>query len=96
MNISAFTWSQDTFFHDLVKYATPKEVQTAIKKGADIKARNKEGSTPLMLAAMSNKNPEMIKVLLDADANIKVQDEHGRTLMLAAMCSENHNMIKVN
>ena len=51
---------QATDFFDLVQYGTPENVQAAIKKGADLRAENKGGMTPLMAAASFNTNPEVI------------------------------------
>ncbi len=43
--VVAFAWSMDTSFQQLVKIATPWEIRAAIKRGADVKARDKDGKT---------------------------------------------------
>ena len=37
--------------------------------------------TPLMRAAGNNSNPEVIEVLLNADANAKAKDKEGKTAL---------------
>ena len=51
----------------------------AAEAGADLKARDEDGLTSLMLAARSNENPEVISVLLKAGADLKARDEDGLT-----------------
>ena len=54
---------------ELVKSGTPEEVQKAIQAGADVNARAPEnGFTPLMLAAESNPDPQVIGLLLENGA----------------------------
>ena len=66
-------------FLDLVKTATPKQVQEAIAGGADVNAReDEEGMTALMFAAQSNSNAEVITTLLQAGANGKESPGKGR------------------
>src|SRR5262245_51627992 len=68
-----------------VTKADPKAVQAAVKKGADVNAKDSKGFTALMIAAEKGLTP-IVQVLLDkgADANDK-EPKQGRTaLMLAA------------
>jgi ankyrin repeat protein len=82
---AGFAYAQTTDFFELVKTGTPKNVQAAIDKGADVKARGSDGFTPLMIAAQYSSNPEVIGVLLKAGADLKARDSAGATaLMLAA------------
>ena len=59
--------------------ATPEAIEALLKAGADVAARDKDGKTPLILAAWDNKNPEVIEVLLKAGANAKAKDKKGKT-----------------
>ena len=55
--------------------ATTETIESLLKAGADIEARNKIGRTPLMFAAVGNKNPKMIESLL----NPLPPPQHGQT-----------------
>lgn len=68
-----------TDFFELVKNGTPREIQTAINKGAKVNAQTKEGYTPLMYAAASNPNPDVIFLLLNSGANVSMKNNAGAT-----------------
>ena len=59
--------------------ASAEVVESLLKAGADIKAREQVGETPLMKAASHNKNPEVIETLLKAGANARAKDKERRT-----------------
>ena len=71
--------AQTAGFFDLVQNGSPADVQAAIAKGADVKAKDDNGATPLLLAAQSNGNPEVIKVLAKAGADLNAKDSNGCT-----------------
>jgi hypothetical protein len=72
----------------------PEQVAAAIKSGADLKAMDKDGMTPLMLAAAYNSNPDVISALLKAGADVIAKDEIGRTaLICAARYNSNSDVI---
>ncbi len=70
----------------LMQSGTPAAIQAAIKAGTNIETPDKDGATPLMIAAGFNQDPEVISVLLKAGAKL---DDHARgnltALMYAAM-----------
>ena len=68
-----------TDFFTICKNGTATDVSKALKAGADIAARNKDGVTPLMVAAGNNPNPEVITLLLKAGADAKAKDNDGKT-----------------
>jgi len=92
------TSAQTANFRELVKTGTPLDVQAAITKGADVNAQDKDESstTPLMLAAAFNPNPEVITILINAGADIQAQSGDGFTaLMCAAANNKNPEMITI-
>jgi ankyrin repeat protein len=89
------TKTPTTDFFELVITGTPQDVQAAITNGADVNARDKDGKTPLISAAQTNKNPEVITTLLKADADIEARDllYTGTALMWAANNNRNPEVI---
>ena len=73
-----------------------EEVRQLIQDGADINAKDKNKSTPLMSAAEYNTNPEVLKVLLEADTDVNAQSKNGWTpLMHVALYNTNPEVLKV-
>ena len=74
------------------------ETEELISQGANINATDRDGTTPLMLAAM-HKKPEIIKLLLqqkDPKVNINATNEMGLTaLMFAAYQYGNSESVKL-
>ncbi|MYF35718.1 MAG: hypothetical protein F4226_02670 [Synechococcus sp. SB0678_bin_12] len=71
---------------------TPEVVKMLLDAGADPKARDADGRTPLHWA----KTPEVVKALLDAGADLEARAEHGWTLLhWAAAFSETPAVVKV-
>ncbi|MDR1508144.1 MAG: ankyrin repeat domain-containing protein [Synergistaceae bacterium] len=67
----AFCEINDSATEELLRMArsmTPEQARRLIERGADIHAANNEGDTPLILAARSNRHPEVISILVDAGA----------------------------
>ena len=54
------------------------KVQDLIKRGADVRAKNKWGRTPLHIASRDN-SIEIAKLLLDAGADVEAKDKWGQT-----------------
>jgi ankyrin repeat protein len=66
-------------FFELVKTGTPEHVRAALANGAKFDHRDKDGWTPLMVAARNNPNPEVITVLLKSGAIAKLKSKEGKT-----------------
>ncbi|WBA83658.1 ankyrin repeat domain-containing protein [Endozoicomonas sp. GU-1] len=62
-------------------------VQALLEQGADIEARDWSGKTPLFLAVMSE-NPDVLNVLLAADACLNARDCYGQTPLHKARSRE--------
>jgi len=73
---SSLAYSKDIF--KIAKDGTPSEIESAVKAGADVNARDDTGSTLLMLAAQYNTNPEVILILLNSGVNPKVVSPEGK------------------
>jgi quinoprotein dehydrogenase-associated probable ABC transporter substrate-binding protein len=60
-----------------------------IERGADVNAKSKSGTTPLMVAAAHN-NPPMIGLLIESGADTKAKNNQGKTA--AEVAEMNRNM----
>ena len=85
--LTAVAWGavSDEDFMALCRQGSPEEVHAALLKGANPNAKNNGGRTALMMAALNNKNAEVLSLLLNAGAGVNAKDKNGRTaLMIAA------------
>ncbi|KAF3119599.1 hypothetical protein TWF703_003254 [Orbilia oligospora] len=60
------------------------EIRYLIDQGAEISARGDDEVTPLMGAAMAG-NGDVVTLLLDEGANVKIRDVHGQTVIKLAL-----------
>ena len=73
-----------------------EEVRAALQASAEANAPYVSISMLLMYAAQRNANPEALRTLLDAGANLEARDEFGRTpLMLAAARNSNPKVVQL-
>src|SRR6056297_1345962 len=67
--------AQHNQLHELVKNGSEEEVKAAIRNGADVNSRGiSHRKTPLWIAAEENGNPEVIRALIDAGAELDARD----------------------
>jgi murein DD-endopeptidase MepM/ murein hydrolase activator NlpD len=85
---------KDTNLFNLVKTNDVAAVQEAIGAGANVNAQDEYGQTPLMYAASSSTNPDILDALVKAGADINAQTTSGWTaLMYAARDSKSLDML---
>ncbi|KAH9502785.1 hypothetical protein Btru_069781 [Bulinus truncatus] len=76
--------------------AVPKVARVLLKHGADVNKASASGETALMQACCGFGNTyDMVKLLLDAGANVSLTSEKGDTCLHYAVSSENLGNIKL-
>ena len=73
-----------TVFMELCAHGSPGEIEWAIQNGADIHALY-EGRSALQRAALFNKNPDAVTVLLDHGADVNAESMWERTVLSEAI-----------
>ena len=74
----------DATFLDLCESGTVQDVRRAIRNGANVNAKDKDGRTPLMSSEVL-RDPEKLRVLLNAKANVNAKDKNGQTALMEAI-----------
>jgi ankyrin repeat protein len=71
-------------------------VKRLLKAGAVVNTADDRGLTPLMMASNSrNKNPEVVRLLLDKGADVEAKDEFGRTAAAWARIGASPEIMKM-
>lgn len=83
---------QDDFFWAVDK-GHLSQVSKLLKKSADPDAFNREGYTPLMVAAQTH-NLELAQLLIDAGANLNIRNKYGETAVMLASYHGQTEMVK--
>ena len=90
-----FWWSKRSSpdFYVLVSRGTLAEISSAITSGADALAKNKEGLTPLDCAALFNPDPDVIRLLVKAGADVRPAGKGEPVLKSAAQFNPNPEVV---
>ena len=94
LNCNVVFASENFFNRDWWKTATVEDVEVEIANGADVNAKNHYGWTALMIAVVNNQNPEIVKALIYAGADVNAKNKNGTVLMNAVLLNENPEVIK--
>ncbi len=74
----------NTLLHHAAASCHPKVVQFFIDKGLSLEARNKRGSTPLIVATSASCSLKVIQKLLEAGADINAKTAFGESVLIMA------------
>ncbi len=70
-------------------------IKTLVEQGADVKAKNRYGSTVLHWAVQCENNLDVVKYLVEQGAEIKATNRYGRTVLHGAVeCKDNLDVVK--
>ncbi|MDR0564096.1 MAG: ankyrin repeat domain-containing protein [Azoarcus sp.] len=72
-----------------------QQIQAAIRNGANVNARDKQGVTPLIVAAMRNGHPEIITALLKAGADVHAQSKDRMSSLFVAASNGNFEIVTI-
>jgi hypothetical protein len=78
--------------HDLVRHGLLEQVKVELQNGADIDCLNDDYLTPLMLAILHRKY-EIVKFLLESNANKFIEDDLGFTPVTLAINTQDEVLI---
>jgi uncharacterized protein len=94
VDVNAVQPDGTSVLHWAVDRDVPELVQLLIRAGANVKATNRYGATPLWLAAL-NGNATTLNMLLEAGADANAASEEGETVLMVAARTGNVDAVKV-
>ena len=86
--------SSPTARFDAIRAGDSTAVKTQLKNGADLRARDESGDTPLMAAAL-NADVAVLELLLKAGTDVNATNQAGATALLRAATSEDKTRLLV-
>ena len=87
--------SHAAFLKAVFSETDTERIRVMLADGADVNRPNPTGTTPLMLAAMGNRNPAIVQLLIDAGVDCNAVTDGGATaLVLAARDNPNPDIVK--
>ncbi|HVV72641.1 MAG TPA: ankyrin repeat domain-containing protein, partial [Verrucomicrobiae bacterium] len=87
LQLSASASPAEPTLFNLIRAGDLTALRTALKNGADLQARDEQGNTLLMAAAL-NADAEMLETLIDAGADVNAVSPAGATALLRAATFE--------
>lgn len=85
---------KNTILHHCVEMDKYDYVDALLYNGADPNARNKEGDTPLHIAAKKNYG-KIMDILLSFGGDLEIKNNHQRTAINLAIASKANSVLKV-
>jgi ankyrin repeat protein len=79
----------------LAASGTAPEIQELLRNRTNLQTRDASGATPLIRAARSNPNANVIQLLLDAGARKEDADAVGQTALMHAILGDNRDAITI-
>ncbi len=78
------------------RYGKTELVELLLKTGISTETSyNKYGISVLMWAAMTQKNPDVVKLLLNAGASVDAKAKSGETALMLAACAGNSEIVEI-
>jgi hypothetical protein len=74
----------NTVIHQAARQRNVDALRLMLTLGLPVDARNKDGVTPLLVAAADGREPQNVAVLIAAGADVNARDNYGRTVLGAA------------
>ena len=71
---------------------TPSRIIKKLQKGYDINKADEDGITPFVYACMHNKNPEVIKILINSGANLNKRNKDDYPLLFDFISNKKVNI----
>lgn len=90
----ANVYNQNALFDAVIENNT-EMIDFLVSSGANLEHQNKEGVTPLMLAATNKTRQESLLKLLKLGANVKAKDYSGKTAFMHAINNNNGAMMDI-
>lgn len=75
--------------------ASFEEAQKFVQSGNEVNIFDEDGQTLLMKAAMNTSNPDVVNLLIDADADVNAQNKYGLTPLMIAAGKNNLAAVKL-
>ncbi|MBQ7577042.1 MAG: ankyrin repeat domain-containing protein [Synergistaceae bacterium] len=82
-------------FLDLCRNGTAQEIINAINSGANVNAKDDDGTTAFMIASAVNKDSEVINALIKAGADVNAKTSFGGTALMSAAAVNSPEIVNI-